>query len=234
MIRLTTKITTWAGLRPARARNLALGLILPPMLVAAGLALGGPEARLIAHGPIQTGHAGVACEGCHVKAPGTIRQQVQANLRFALGLRADPADFGRAAVATEACIACHARPNERHPVYRFREPRFTKARAEVDATTCLGCHSEHAAERVAAPLGFCHACHEDLDLKVDPLDRPHDELIAAAAWDSCLGCHDFHGNHAHKPPVRLLDAHGVEALLAYLKDGQDPYSDTKLYEASAK
>lgn len=221
-------------LTPARVRNLALALVLPLAATAGVLALGGPVERLTAHGPIQTGHADVACRECHLPAPGTLRQQVQAGLRHAVGLRADKVDFGYAPVSSEACTACHARPNERHPIYRFREPRFQSARAIVDATTCLGCHTEHRAERVAAPLDVCKACHDTLVLKLDPLDRPHDVLIAAAAWETCLGCHDFHGNHSHKPPVLLLEAKGIDALLAYLKDGRDPYSDVKIHKARMK
>jgi hypothetical protein len=221
-------------LTPARVRNLALALVLPAVVVAGGLALGGPAERMTARGPIQSGHAGLTCKDCHVSAPGTLRQQTQANLRYLFGLRPEAADFGYAAVSSEACTDCHARPNERHPIYRFREPRFQKARATVDATTCLGCHAEHRAERVAAPLDFCKACHESLVLKVDPLDQPHDVLIAAAAWETCLGCHDFHGNHAHDPPVRLLEAKDVAALLAYLKDGSDPYSEAKIHKAGLK
>ena len=161
-------------LTPARVRNLALALVLPLAATAGVLALGGPVERLTAHGPIQTGHTDVACRECHLPAPGTLRQQVQAGLRHAVGLRADKVDFGYAPVSSEACTACHARPNERHPIYRFREPRFQSARAIVDATTCLGCHTEHRAERVAAPLDVCKACHDTLVLKLDPLDRPHE------------------------------------------------------------
>lgn len=109
-------------------------------------------------------------------------------------------DFGYGAVTSKACFQCHERPNERHPIFRFHEPRFEKAVAQVEATSCLGCHGEHTTHRTTADLTFCQACHEDLVLKTDPLDVDHATLIADRRWETCLGCHDFHGNHRQKAP----------------------------------
>ena len=36
-------------------------------------------------GPATPGHESFACAECHVEAPGTVRQQLQANARAALG-----------------------------------------------------------------------------------------------------------------------------------------------------
>lgn len=214
-----------------RVRRFALLLATPLVLAAGTIAVTDRGNSLIAHGPIQTGHSDIDCADCHAPAPGSARQQIQANLRHLAGLRSVPADFGYAPVSSAQCLDCHERPNERHPIYRFREPRFTEARDVVEATSCLGCHSEHRAERVSAELTFCRACHGELELKLDPLDVPHHELVAAGDWNSCLGCHDFHGNHARTPQTRVLDAHEVEALLDYLKNGASPYGREKIFKA---
>ena len=60
----------------------------------------------------------------------------------------------------------------------------------------MSCHREHQGVRVTlTEIGYCRHCHEETRLKRDPLDVSHEALIKAKEWDSCLGCHDFHGNH---------------------------------------
>jgi len=76
-------------------------------------------------------------------APGSLRQQTQANLRNALGLCDHLADFGKLTVTNESGLGCHERPNDRHPVYRFLEPRFLKARVSLRPQLCVSCHTEH-------------------------------------------------------------------------------------------
>ncbi|WP_147124742.1 cytochrome c3 family protein [Shimia ponticola] len=215
-------------------RRLAL-LTLVPMAALSTAALTMPQAMtLISHGPIQKGHADVGCSGCHEASIGSIRQQTQANLRHLVGLRETPADFGYGPVTSRQCIACHDRPNDRHPIYRFQEPRFQDALKEVGATSCLGCHSEHKAERVQVEPTICVACHEDLDVRNDPIDVPHVALISDKRWDTCLGCHDFHGNHARKAQKTLALAHEPAVIRAYLKQGPNPYGATKSYPAQAE
>lgn len=189
--------------------------------------------HLIAHGPIQTGHADVSCQSCHVPSAGTLRQQVQAKAKFAIGMRQSNVDFGYATVASSTCLDCHERPNERHPIYRFQEPRFIEATAQIEATSCLGCHTEHTGDRVEVSAVFCVHCHADLEVKNDPIDVAHTELIAAKDWGSCMGCHDFHGNHTAKAPLQLKKAAGMDAIKAYFADGPSPYGEKKLYEAEA-
>ena len=217
-----------------RVRQIGLAAAIPVGVLAVVILVSGSGESLISQGPIQSGHSDVACSQCHLPAPGSIRQQMQQNVRYLLGASPSHADFGYQPVRSEACLTCHQRPNERHPIYRFREPRFQTAVAEINATTCLGCHGEHRDERVAVEPVFCKSCHAKLVLKIDPLDVPHDELIAAKDWSSCLGCHDFHGNHRTPAPIRRLDAHELDALLAYLKNGSDPYGHEKIYQAVMK
>ena len=217
-----------------QVRRIGLMAAIPVVVLSGGIGFGGLGQSLISRGPVIAGHGDLDCVSCHTPARGTTRQQLQLNVRYVLGLSRHRADFGYVKVSSEACLACHQRPNERHPIYRFREPRFQEAVSEVEATSCLGCHDEHNNQRVSVEIGFCRSCHAELDLKLDPLDVPHDQLIAEKDWQSCLGCHDFHGNHKAAPPVRRLDALQLDQLLAYLKDGADPYGVEKIYLAVAK
>ncbi|MEP2781568.1 MAG: cytochrome c3 family protein [Pseudoruegeria sp.] len=185
---------------------------------------------IIAHGPIQSGHQDIGCADCHVDSPGSARQQIQANIKFVLGQREHPADFGKSPVTAQLCLDCHERPNERHPIYRFNEPRFEEARQTIAANDCLGCHSEHEAARVLPRTTFCSACHAELVVKNDPIDVPHTTLIKQDSWDTCLGCHSFHGNYPRSAQHALEDAFSADAIHAYLRNGPSPYGSEKIYK----
>jgi len=73
---------------------------------------------------------------------------------------------------------------------------------------------------------YCRQCHGDLDIDNDPLDVPHRMLVQTQSWETCLGCHDYHGNHALKPPTRLRNAIAPAAIRAYLRGGTSPYPPT--------
>ena len=183
-------------------------------------------------GPMNTGHEKVKCASCHKKAIGTARQQIQANMRFILAQREYPADFGHKAVSNELCLHCHERPNDRHPVYRFLEPRFLKARENLSPDRCVSCHAEHNGRRVTmAEIGYCSQCHKKTKLRHDPLDVPHDKLIVLKQWDSCLGCHDFHGNHIRQTPKTVDQIISAEKIYAYFEGGPSPYGDKRHYKA---
>lgn len=184
-------------------------------------------------GPMIPGHETLSCQSCHLSAPGTTRQQIQANVRYRLGLRTTAAAFQHLPVTNETCLACHIRPRDNHPVHRFTEPRFAEARAAIQPQFCSACHGEHQGVRVTSEATFCVHCHADLTLKHDPLvDTSHAALIAAEQWDSCLTCHDFHGNHAMTPKVRQSEQLPITAVLAYFKDAPSPYSAQKFYQAT--
>ena len=219
----------WSKL--TRLKLLALMVALPVIGLGAATLSYQPARFLVATGPIQAGHQDISCQACHTDAPGTVRQQLQANFRYLVGLRVHPVDFGYAKLTSAACIACHERPNERHPIYRFQEPRFEKVLTRLDATSCLACHAEHKDERAFVEPTFCRLCHEDLTLKSDPLDVPHETLIAEQNWQSCLTCHDFHGNHPATVPTRLRDAYPLKSVTDYLANGPSPYGPVKTYEA---
>lgn len=186
----------------------------------------------LARGPMNSGHETLACDFCHQPAPGTLRQQLQANLRHLAGWRRTSADFGREDVTNETCLACHERPDDRHPVYRFLEPRFAKVRAALAPQRCESCHREHRGVRITlAETGYCTNCHEDTRLRRDPVDVSHEQLIAADRWVTCLGCHDFHGNHVMQTATLLADARTPARVRAYFDGGASPYGTERRHPA---
>ena len=210
---------------------MALAAFAGGIVIVAGLLALPNYARSVVPGHMVPGHEDLACAKCHQAAPGTMRQQVQANVLHWVGLRASGASFGHEPVTAAPCAACHARENDRHPSFRFREPRFSQVNKTLDARNCLTCHAEHAGQRVANDGLFCVACHDGMKARKESIQPTHAELSQAKRWDSCLTCHDFHGNHAVKPPKRFDEAHDLRAVRAYLADGADPYADKKIHPA---
>ncbi len=181
-------------------------------------------------GEMNTGHEELSCKSCHTQARGNVFQQAQANLMFAVGLRKTEVEFGSENVDREKCLECHDRENDRHPLHRFEEPRFSEARKNLGVTECESCHEEHNGVRMTrVDIGYCVNCHEDTELKKDPLEISHKELIEREMWNSCLQCHDFHGNHIYHAPESMKDTIPVLTVREYLKGGTSPYSDTKKY-----
>ena len=175
-------------------------------------------------GPMNTLHDDLACDSCHRAAPGTVRQQLQNAARAWIGRDAVPVDIGYRAVGNDECLACHERPDDRHPVFRFLEPRFAEVREELHPERCTSCHREHHGVRITAPeTTFCRHCHEDTALDSDPLDVSHRDLVARDRWDTCLGCHDYHGNHVIKAPHRLENAIPIDRIKTYFEGGASPY-----------
>ena len=229
-----------------RRQNLGVAFgLLAGVLLVVWLCIPG-NARLHAPGVMNIGHEKLQCEECHLPGNGSLRQKIQANMRYLLGERNSAVPLGFLPVTNEDCLECHERPNERHPVFRFYEPRFKKARAEIGAQYCISCHREHSGVRVTADLGFCSVCHQRLDLKNDPLRgslaskniratqntlTSHKKLVQAKRWQTCLGCHDFHGNH------RMQTADSMEKLIkpqeisSYFNGAKSPYSQNKYHKA---
>jgi hypothetical protein len=217
---------------PATERRIKVGAyVLGAVVVVAAIAavLVPQAARFHAKGPANTGHAELACTDCHKEAPGTVRQQLQAKVQFWLGLRSSDAAFGHSRVDNAQCTDCHAREQDSHPVHRFLEPRFAQARAELGAESCVSCHREHKGVRVTMAPTACATCHQNLDLKREPLDVPHRELVARKEWNTCLGCHDFHGNHKRVTQTRFDDAYATSAIIDYLAGGPSPYGQNMKY-----
>jgi hypothetical protein len=190
------------------------------------------QEHLSAPGAMNAGHERLACSSCHRPAPGTLRQQLQADAKYVLGMRQTPADFGLRGVGNEDCLACHARPFDRHPVFRFTEPRFLDVRATLAPHRCESCHREHRGARITVQAGYCVRCHDQLEMKNDPLDTSHAVLVREGRWLTCLGCHDFHGNHAETAPTRLAEAHDARAVQRYFEGGASPYTSRLRKRAS--
>jgi hypothetical protein len=188
-----------------------------------------PYTRFYAKGPANTGHDKFACSDCHKETPGTVRQQLQAKVQFWLGSRATNTAFGHASVGNDQCTNCHARDQDSHPVHRFLEPRFAEARAELGAQSCVSCHREHRGVRVTMSPTSCASCHQEMDLKREPLDVSHRELAQRKQWSTCLGCHDYHGNHRRMTQTRFDDAYPLSAIIDYLAGGPSPYGNDMKY-----
>lgn len=202
------------------------------MAYAAGLAMAFLPLALLApdlsgfvpSNPHNPGHQSLECAQCHAPAAGSTRQQLQAKLRYHLGLRETNADFGNRNVDNAVCVDCHEKTDDRHPSYRFWEPRFEAARKAIAPQTCTSCHREHTGVRVSrVDSGFCAQCHADTEVKNDPATPSHAELMAGKQWQTCLTCHDFHGNHAYKAPKDLRQALSQQAVESYLAQGASPY-----------
>lgn len=184
-------------------------------------------------GALHNGHETLACNECHEQAEGSFRQQIQANIRYLIGQRSTLASFNFVVPDNNDCLACHQREDDRHPVYRFNEPRFSEARKAVQAQFCVSCHQQHQGVMFTADAQNCRYCHKDMRLNDDPLTTSHQSLIKQKRWDSCLACHDFHGNHQMQIPITddaMLDKKALSDYLAG-KINSDPYAEKKLVSA---
>jgi hypothetical protein len=202
------------------ATGLALAVAVVTVLSAPGCE------HLHARGPMNVGHAEVACGSCHRAAPGSLRQQLQTVARTWTGIEERASvDVGFQQVSNRECTQCHDNREDRHAASRFLEPRFAAARAAIKPDRCDSCHREHAGMRVTTTeTTFCRHCHGELVVKQDPIDVPHADLVAGQRWETCLGCHDFHGSHPDKPQRRLADAIPLEQIESYFAGGASPYT----------
>ena len=186
----------------------------------------------LSKGPMNTGHEELSCKSCHTPAQGTAMQQLSANVMFTLGLRKTEADFGTENVDNTKCLDCHDRPNDRHPLHRFEETRFSEARKNIGVTECESCHNEHSGVRITQTnIGYCSNCHGETNLSDDPLEISHKQLIAEEKWSTCLQCHDFHGNHIMHVAESMKDTIPLKVVRAYFDGAPTPYSDQKKYKA---
>ncbi|MHC4935855.1 MAG: hypothetical protein ACYTGJ_06525 [Planctomycetota bacterium] len=173
-------------------------------------------------------HDNRECGLCHEPAPGTLRQQVQANIQYWLGNRDTPAAIGTIPVTDTACLDCHRMPWDEHPINDFLDPSYAEERELFGPHTCAGCHDHHSGVNLTISGDYCRHCHEEID-EPDPPTRPtHQRLVADGRWETCLQCHDFHGSHLHDAPLDLTDAASVERVLRYL-DGveESPYGELR-------
>ena len=177
-----------------RLVGLFAGVALALLLV--GLLTFPEQSWQVAKGPMNAGHEELSCQSCHTPVEGTAAQQVSSQVYHWLGLRETAIGFGSHDVDSQDCLGCHERPEDRHPVSRFLEPRFAEVRQHIKAQHCITRHAEHQGKRVTLDtIGYCTHCHQDTELRNDPISPTHSELVRSASWNTCLQCHDFHGNH---------------------------------------
>ena len=189
----------------------------------------------IAHGPMTIGHENVSCVRCHRDEKGTTREQLQSQAGSIFSNEVHTLHFGKKPVTNSECLNCHKRENDIHPVHRFTEPKFKKAREKIHPEQCVSCHIEHNGMRVTiTETGYCINCHQNLSLKLDPIRPTHEKLVNSGQWKMCLQCHDFHGNHVRETPTRLKDTISIKQLTEYFNGGEDPYSPKKQFKALKK
>lgn len=226
--RIHVELFALAGTRTLAQASRSRGYFAGAVLAALPLFLLVPTAEdLRPHGHPNVGHEQLKCVSCHVESSASTRQALQAKAKFALGLRQSGAVAGMQPVTSSTCIQCHANPDDRHAPNRFLEPRFDKARADVGPQLCVSCHREHSGVRVTAPkASYCVSCHQDMQVKNDKVSPTHKQLVVQKRWETCMQCHDYHGNHRWNAPLRLQDANALDVLNKYLKDGPSPYGAT--------
>jgi hypothetical protein len=88
---------------------------------------------------------------------------------------------------------------------------------------CQSCHGEHTGKKVIVETTYCVTCHSELKMESDPLDVPHSKLVQQKRWDTCLGCHDFHGNHQRVTQQKLSQALPPARIRQYFEGAQSPY-----------
>lgn len=186
--------------------------------------------KLHAHGPMNAGHEELHCVDCHKPAKGTLRQQLQANVKFMFWLRPQIATIGFEKVTNKQCLDCHQRETDNHPIYRFIEPKFAKVRGLLQPQNCSSCHLEHSAKRVTIKNGFCQHCHKKLSIKKDVLSTTHVSLISDKKWQTCLGCHDYHGNHLMTINKNINTIFSEKTINNYFSGTGSLYSKDKKYK----
>jgi len=183
-------------------------------------------------GDLNPGHEKLDCKECHIASEGTVRQQLQANVRFYLDQRHSESDFVFTKITNKHCIACHDREDDHHPSYRFNEPKFKKARELIHPELCISCHQEHTGQRISHfKTTDCQLCHKDMRIEDDSLTVPHDELIKREDWHTCLGCHDYHGNHEMKLETTVGRSIKAKKIQAYFNSADFPYPGKLIHKA---
>ena len=219
----------WKKLAPERQAAYGVGLIVA--CIAGVLMLLPGNESWHAAGPQNTGHTRIECSECHVRAPGNFVGQAFQNLTHAAGLADSATSFVFQPVGNDQCLRCHLNPDDRHPLVDFLEPEFEPARQAMGVQFCVSCHQEHLGVRVSVTPLVCQYCHQDIvpmELEDDPVDVPHTSLYRDLRWETCLGCHDFHGNHDREVPVQLSQRLTAEQIRQYLDGGDSPYGHRRL------
>ena len=181
-------------------------------------------------GQMNPGHDNLRCIACHLQEIGTLRQRLRANVMNLIDSRKPSFAIMNKPVTNKECMQCHQRDDDRHPTYRFNEPKYSRIRTIIAPQLCNSCHQEHRGQKVSSQQDICQHCHDELRIRKDPLEISHQTLIKQEQWNSCLGCHDFHGNHIRETPIKSADAISKHTIKKYFSDAGSPYSDKKHYK----
>lgn len=191
--------------------------------------------KWLSPGSANTGHENLICSDCHRESDGTTRQQIQANVKHSLGLRKHDVNFQLNPVTNEQCLDCHDRENDKHPVQRFNEPRFAEVRKKLHPELCVSCHKEHQGKRVTLEdIGYCKECHDKFSIKHDSISVPHQNIVILNAWQTCLGCHDFHGNHEIKLLTDVNKVISADEIQNHFDGKSSIYSKNVIHKAKEK
>lgn len=186
----------------------------------------------IAIGPMNTGHSDLSCIECHKNEEGNVRQQLQSKAASLFHQSGNSLNFINKSIENKTCTECHSRQDDVHPVHRFNEPKFDQAKQLIQPNKCTSCHMEHYGTRVTKlEPDYCMHCHGELKIKNDPISPTHEKIISNRSWESCLQCHDYHGNHIRKTPESFADTISKADLKLYFDGGRDPYSIDKREQA---
>ena len=218
-------VERWASRRARRRVGYRIGATVGAVFLA--VFSWGDDGQVLAKGPANPGHGALECADCHDSAPGTVRQQVQAAVAFGLGLRETAPAIGRLPVTNRICLDCHEREEDHHPTHVFTQPKYADEREEIAAHLCITCHREHSGRHVENTGQFCATCHSGMEVREDRMTPTHAALAAEERWDTCLRCHDFHGNHHHEWPESLEEAFGGREVLRHLDSGTPMYGEKR-------
>ena len=217
--------TGWASRKSRRRVGYRVGLVAAVAFLAIFAAA--EDNRVLAKGPANPGHGELDCRDCHDPAPGSLRQQIQAGVAYGLGLREEPPEFGLLPVSNRVCLDCHERQVDHHPTHNFLQPKFAEARRQIAAHLCITCHREHTGRHVTGTGRYCVACHDGMSIRNDPLLPTHAELASESRWETCLRCHDFHGNHVRSTPRTLEESLDESLVLQHLERGGPEYGEIR-------
>ena len=220
-------INNWKNLTPERQAAYRWGVIIA-VIAGVMLLLPGRESWH-AGGPFNVGHTKIECGECHTPAPGNLAAQAVSNVLHAVGLSDSAPYFIYAPAGNEQCLACHENPDDQHPLTEFMEPEYAQAREARGVQFCTSCHQQHLGVRVSVtPRVVCQHCHDDTAIDDDPIDIPHTTLISDQRWETCMGCHDMHGNHERDVPTLMSQVLTEEQIQQYFDGGISPYGYRRL------
>jgi ferredoxin-NADP reductase/bacterioferritin-associated ferredoxin len=185
---------------------------------------------LMTTGHPNVGHEALSCHECHTPSMGSTRQQAQALIQHWLNNRT-VVSWQYEPVNNDVCIRCHDRSNDVHAAHLFQESKYADIRDTLGPDRCVSCHHEHRGVLVTQTMTFCQSCHQDMNFKNDALQPPnsptHSDLVAQAQWDTCLGCHDYHGTHQWDSPTEFEQRIQASDVKSYLNGSQPLYTSPK-------